>query len=69
MVEERKLAKENGHESPIWETIEETHSSYNANMRLLLNSAGKHDAIFLASHNVDTVTHAKELIGELGIKD
>jgi proline dehydrogenase len=35
MIEERSLAKDGGYESPIQETIEDTHTCYNTNMRLL----------------------------------
>jgi len=32
MNEERRLANENKYESPIWESIEDTHKCYNDNM-------------------------------------
>jgi proline dehydrogenase len=37
MNEERRLAKEQGYESPIQETIEHTHRNYNTNLQLILN--------------------------------
>ena len=30
MVEERQIAEELGYESPVWDTIEDTHQSYNS---------------------------------------
>jgi hypothetical protein len=51
MNEERVLAKTLGYESPVWDTIEETHKCYNANMLLLFDNIKKEEAMFVASHN------------------
>lgn len=32
MTEEREIAAKAGKESPVWDTIEETHKSYNTNV-------------------------------------
>lgn len=32
MNEERKLAEAHGYESPVWDSIEETHKCYNNNV-------------------------------------
>ena len=36
MNEERNLAKENHYESPIWDSLEETHDCYNENLKLVM---------------------------------
>jgi proline dehydrogenase len=32
MNEERKLAAENNYESPVWDSLEDTHNCYNTNL-------------------------------------
>ena len=39
MREERELASNNNYESPVWDTIEDTHKCYNDNLNLLINNA------------------------------
>lgn len=51
MNEENKIAKQKQIESPIWNTVEDTHKCYNDNMKLLLENVKGYDAIFVASHN------------------
>ena len=70
MNEERRVANENGQESPICDTIEDTHSNYNTNLKLILENLQKPtDTILIGSHNQETVELAKRLVfGELGIK-
>lgn len=36
MMEERRLASEKGYESPVFDTIEETHKCYNSNLEHVL---------------------------------
>ena len=67
MNEERKLAKAHGYESPVHETIEETHNCYNTNLRLLLSSLKPRDRVFLGSHNVESVDLAKRLLKDNGL--
>ena len=62
MNEERKLAEDSQKESPIWETIEETHSCYNSNLELLLNNLGENDCVFIASHNGSSCELALQLM-------
>jgi Proline dehydrogenase len=64
MNEERHLAKEGGYESPIQETIEDTHRNYNTNLKLILANLGPQDGVFLGSHNLESVEIAKKLIKE-----
>ena len=51
MNEERALAAEAGRESPVWDTIEETHKCYNASMEHILKSMTSDDMLLVASHN------------------
>lgn len=69
MIEERKLAEEGGYESPVWDTIEETHKCYNNNLLEILRELGPNDCLFIATHNADTVELAKKAIVERNIKD
>ena len=38
MNEERHLAKEGGYESPINETIQDTHKVYDANLKMVIEN-------------------------------
>jgi proline dehydrogenase len=69
MNEERKLAAENHYESPIWDTLEETHNCYNTNLQLVMNSLTKNSLLMVACHNVESVKLAQNKIAELGIDD
>ena len=69
MNEERALAEALKYPSPIWDTIDQTHECYNNNLKHLLQNAGPNDAIFVASHNLETVEIAKTIISERNIKD
>jgi len=68
MNEERDLAKKGNFESPVWETIEETHKCYNKNLELIIRNMKIQDMMFVASHNVDTVELAKKIIVERDLK-
>lgn len=69
MNEERNLAKELGYESPVWDSIEETHKCYNDNLTHIIENLDKNDMLFVASHNADSVEFAKKKVEERGIKD
>ena len=69
MNEERDIAKRNGTESPVWDTIEATHASYNKCMKHILENLDEKSGLFIASHNIDTIKLAKEVIQKLDIKD
>eukprot|EP00344_Euplotes_crassus_P007948 CAMPEP_0196995378 /NCGR_PEP_ID=MMETSP1380-20130617/1503_1 /TAXON_ID=5936 /ORGANISM="Euplotes crassus, Strain CT5" /LENGTH=473 /DNA_ID=CAMNT_0042411035 /DNA_START=106 /DNA_END=1527 /DNA_ORIENTATION=+ len=63
MNEERRLASKKNYESPIWETIEDTHESYNLNIKNCMNNLDPiKDKILVASHNVDSCNIAKALM-------
>jgi proline dehydrogenase len=62
MMEERSLAKKHGYESPIWDSLEETHKCYNDAAKLIIENLDGRGMITIASHNFDTVQLAKELI-------
>jgi proline dehydrogenase len=38
MVEERSLAEKHGYESPIWDSLEETHKCYNDSLKLIIEN-------------------------------
>jgi proline dehydrogenase len=59
MSEERHLAQLHGYESPIHETVQDTHVCYNDNMTHIISNLRPHDGILVASHNVETVDLAK----------
>lgn len=67
MNEERKLAAEGKYESPVHETIEDTHKCYNTNLRFIMSNLRPKDKLFLGSHNVDSVNLAKSLIKDNGL--
>ena len=69
MVSERKRAEEMGYNSPICDTLEDTHASYNGGVKFLLNKIKEHQdttgesvtnttspiVFMVASHNRDSV--------------
>lgn len=71
MESERFLAKERGYESPIHETIQDTHNSYNEAVDFLIEHAaqknGKNTEIMLATHNRDSIEKAIESMNLHGI--
>lgn len=69
MNEERELAAEQGQESPVWDTIEDTHTCYNEAMSHILREMTPADSLFVASHNADTVKIAMDLTEEMDLKD
>ena len=59
MLEERKLAHEEGRESPINETIEDTKIMYHSVVDYLMPIiANKQASIMVATHNEETVDFA-----------
>jgi proline dehydrogenase len=70
MVSERKRAEDMGYTSPICETLEDTHASYNGGVKFLLNKLNEYQqttnesvtettspiVFMVASHNRDSVT-------------
>lgn len=69
MNEERELAAKLGYESPVWDTIEQTHACYNNNVSHLISNMKIDDMVFVASHNIDTVALATELTQKFGFKE
>ncbi len=69
MNEERKLAKEGNYESPVHETIEDTHNCYNKNLKLLAENLSHKDRLFVGSHNLESVDIAKKLIIKHNLND
>jgi len=62
MNEERGLAKESNNESPVWDTIDETHACYNEAMTHVIGNLQPNSMLFVATHNQATVDQAKALI-------
>jgi len=69
MNEEMKLAQQNGQESPVWGSIEETHSCYNDCLKMALENVKTNSLIFVASHNLESVKIAKKEILARGFTD
>lgn len=69
MSEERALAAEAGVPSPVWDTLEETHSCYNQCLTHVLNNLDEKSLLFVATHNLDSVELAKELMSRHNITD
>ncbi|CAM9685874.1 unnamed protein product, partial [Scytosiphon promiscuus] len=70
MVSERERAEEEGYESPVFDTIEETHASYDAAVTLVLEhmAAGNRAEVMMATHNQASIEHAIALMQKLGIR-
>jgi len=62
MNEERSLAAEEGVESPVWDSIDQTHDCYNDCMTHVLNNLDEQDLILVGSHNKDSIEKAKAII-------
>ena len=69
MNEERELASAQGTESPVWDSLEETHKCYNTNLEHIIRSMKPVDKVFVASHNTDTCDLAMGLSEELELKE
>lgn len=69
MNEERKLAKEGNYESPINETMQDTHNVYNNNLKLVLENLQPQDRMLMGSHNLESVEIAKKVMKEKNITD
>ena len=69
MNEEIELSKQHGYDPPVWENIEATHKCYNENLNLLLDNLRENDALFIASHNTETVAMAMKKVKEHGGTD
>ena len=68
MLEERQLAQENQYESPIWDTIKDTHQSYDRNIATVLDSFNpERDSVLVASHNKDSCEKAKGIMEQKGL--
>jgi proline dehydrogenase len=69
MNEERALAQLHNYESPIWDSIEETHKCYDDCLNHVISNLEANSCLFIASHNSGSVQKAKELIIEKGFTD
>lgn len=64
MNEERELAANQNRESPVWDTIEDTHKCYNGSMEHIIRNMSHRDVVFIASHNTETCDQAMSLSDE-----
>lgn len=69
MNEERALALENQYESPVWDSIEDTHSCYNNVMNHVIDNIKPESRCIVASHNVESCEMAIERMKVNGIED
>ena len=69
MNEEREIAAEQGDESPVWDSIENTHHCYNNQIEHLITNMNHQDMLFVASHNTDSVELAMQLTEEYSLKE
>jgi len=67
MNEERRVAEEKKYESPVWETIEATHTSMHRNVEYALRNMPKNSHVLIGSHNENTVNLGTKLMQELGL--
>merc|ERR1711871_352287 len=66
MVSERRLADEQGRESPVHATLEGTHDAYNDGVRYCIRHAQPEGGnVMLATHNQASIEHAIELMDSL----
>eukprot|EP00669_Euglena_mutabilis_P000352 TRINITY_DN1053_c0_g1_i1.p1 TRINITY_DN1053_c0_g1~~TRINITY_DN1053_c0_g1_i1.p1 ORF type:complete len:414 (-),score=198.11 TRINITY_DN1053_c0_g1_i1:368-1471(-) len=66
MVQERKLSHEKGYHSPILDTIQDTHASYNTCVRRVLEDIDRAEVV-IATHNQQTIEMAVSTMKELHI--
>ena len=69
MNEERELAKQYGYESPVWDSIEDTHKCYDECLAHVIRNLKPNSLLFVASHNANSIELAKNLILEHGFND
>lgn len=69
MNEERALAEKHGYESPVWDSIEETHQCYDECLTHVINNMEANSLLFIASHNASSVEKAKDMILQKNIND
>lgn len=55
MNEERTLAEETGVESPVWDSIEDTHKCYNTCLKHIISNVDEKSYLFVACHNYDSI--------------
>jgi proline dehydrogenase len=60
MTEEREIAAKAGRPSPVFDTLEETHNSYNNNLKTIMANLEGNSLVLVASHNAETVELAME---------
>lgn len=69
MAEERDLALLHGYESPICDTIEDTHDCFDQNVKNIIENLGANCQALLGTHNISSVEKALYLIEKHQIID
>jgi hypothetical protein len=69
MLEERALAAEQKVESPVWDSLDDTHKCYNDSMIHIIDNLEENSMLFIASHNAESVEIAQELIADNQFRD
>lgn len=69
MNEERAIAAASGVESPVWDSLQDTHDCYNNCMVEVMENLDQNSLLLLASHNADSVKICKNKMGTLGYND
>ena len=69
MSEERAFAKQNSYESPIWDSIEETHTCFNSVMTHVIDNIKPQSRCIIASHNVESCDLAIQRMKAKNIDD
>lgn len=67
LTEERELADKLGVESPVHDTLEDTHNSYNSCLKEAVSNVGERGLVFIACHNKDSIEIAKQMMQERGL--
>ena len=66
---ERARASQLGHQSPVWATLEQTHSCYDSRVAAMLRAVAERGAeVMVASHNQRSVELAVEGMARLGLE-
>mgnify|MGYP000327166899 CR=1 FL=1 len=62
MNEERELAEKHDYESPVWDSIDETHKCYDECMSHVIDNIQENSYMLVASHNYNSVKLAQQKI-------
>ena len=69
MLTEREAATKEARDSPVHETIQDTHACYDECVRMAVTASRPDDLLLIGTHNTDSVQKTQELMKSLGIND